>query len=69
MVGRVKSDAYEQHHDRQKKDTGKNVHDLQFTYLIDTALHLPMHKVNGGAKYEAAKCRNRPERWICAIRR
>ena len=43
MVRGVECDAYEQHHNRQEKEPGKKVHGLQFTYMIDAALDLPMH--------------------------
>lgn len=64
VVGGVKCDAYEQHHNRQEKQARKKVHGLQFTYLIDAALDLPMHKVNGDTEYQGAERPNKPERCV-----
>ena len=64
MVGGVKCDAYEEQHHRQQKDASKNVHNLQFTYLINATLNLPMYKVNGNAEHDGAERPNKPERWV-----
>jgi hypothetical protein len=63
VVGGVKCDAYEQRHDRQEKDAGENFHGLQFTYLIDATLNLPVNKENGDAEDHGAECPNKPEYW------
>jgi hypothetical protein len=46
VVRGIKCDADEQHHHRQEDDAGEKVHDLQFTYLIDPTLDLPVDKIN-----------------------
>ena len=33
VIRGIERDANEQHHDRQKDDAGKKVHDLEFTYF------------------------------------
>ena len=39
---------------------------LQFTYVIDAKLNLPMHKENGDAKHDGTECADKPKRWIRA---
>jgi hypothetical protein len=46
VVRGIKCDADEQHHHRQEDDAGEKVHDLQFTYLVDATLDLPVDKIN-----------------------
>jgi hypothetical protein len=66
VVRGIKRDANEQHHDRQKDDAGKKVHDLEFTYLIDATLDLAMHKIDADAKQDGAECSDKPKSWISA---
>lgn len=40
---------------------------LQFTYLIDATLNLPMHKENGDAKHDGAECPDKPKRWFVSV--
>ena len=37
---------------------------VEFTYLIDATLNLPMRKENGDAKYDGAECADKPKRWV-----
>ena len=45
MIRGIQRNADEQHHHSQEDDAGKKVHGLQFTYLVDAALNLPMNKI------------------------
>ena len=62
VVRGVKRDADEQDYHRQEDDAAKKIHDLEFTYLIDATLDLPMHKKNAGPEQDGTECSNKPER-------
>jgi hypothetical protein len=66
VVCGIKRDANKQHHDRQKDDARKKVHDLEFTYLIDATLDLPVHKINADTEHNGAECSDKPKSWISA---
>jgi hypothetical protein len=69
VVRGIKCDADEQHHHRQEDDPGKKLHDLQFTYLIDATLDLPVDKINADTKQSGAECSDKPKSCISARRR
>jgi hypothetical protein len=69
VVRGIKCDADEQYHHRQEDDAGEKVHDLQFTYLIDATLDLPMDKINADTEQDGAECSDKPKSWISARRR
>ena len=41
---------------------------LQFTYLINAALDLPVHNEDASAEQDSTDA-SKPERWVCAYRR
>jgi hypothetical protein len=50
VVRGIKGDANEQHHDRQKDDAGKNVHELEFSHLVDPTFDLAMNNIDADTK-------------------
>ena len=69
VIRGIQRDADEQHHHSQEDDAGKELHDLQFTYLIDAALDLPVNKINADTEQSRAECSDKPKSWISARRR
>jgi hypothetical protein len=66
VVRRIQCDADEQQHHSQKDDAGKKFHGLQFTYLIDAALNLPVDKINADTEKSCTECSDKPKSWISA---
>jgi len=60
VIGGVEREADDQRHDSEENDAGKNVHDLQFTYLVDTTLYLAVRKISAGAEPDRAEEADKP---------
>ena len=69
VVRGVKRDADEQDYHRQEDDAAKKIHDLEFTYLIDASLDLPMDKINADTEQSGAERTHKPKSWISTRRR
>lgn len=43
--------------------------DLEFTYLIDATLDLPMDEINADTEQSGSECTDKPKSWISSRRR